>query len=483
MKRRSQMPPQRYYASHKPLAIDPQAFLDFFMVPESRENEERGGVVIVDISGPLDQYDCGWCDSYESIRTRVQLACDSAATAIVLRVDSPGGDAAGCFSTAREVRAMCAAAGKPLWAYVEKACSAAYAFASAASHVCLSDTGIVGSIGVISARPDVSAMNAAMGLRMAFITSGARKADGNPDVPLSDAEMKATQEVVDSMAEVFFNLVAECRNTTPEAIAALQAGVFHGAAAIRAGLADDVMSFETMLAAIASGGKPMSAYDKARAALEEAAAGDDANAEAAKRALAAMDPVTEPDGDEPPAEDDKPKKKDGDEPGATSASDEPSTDDDDKPKGSTTASSDVALEALAELHRLKATREQEAIKAERRALLDTRPDFSPDLRAVLQTAPIDRVRKLVKELPKARVAKPAATAHVAGTRGMTQGGTPQGGPDTTPEAAPPSALTEMQRAMGMTTSELGCRREGTRLVFGIVERPYAAAAAQQGGAK
>ena len=34
---------------------------------------------------------------------------------------------------------------------------------------------------------DVSAMNAAMGVSIALITSGKRKGDGNPNVPLDDA--------------------------------------------------------------------------------------------------------------------------------------------------------------------------------------------------------------------------------------------------------------------------------------------------------
>jgi ClpP class serine protease len=481
VKRRSNAPPQAYKRTGI-LAVHPQAFLELFVMPESRENEERENVVIVDICGPLVQHDDGFFDSYEAIRTRVQAACESAAAAIVLRIDSPGGDCAGCFDTARAIRTMCELAHKPLWAHVDgKACSAGYALAAAAGTVCIGDTGIVGSIGIVSARTDVSAMNAAMGVRIALVASGARKVDGNPDQPLSEAELKATQELVDSMASAFFELVAELRGKPAASIAGLQAAVFHGDAAKGAGLVDELLSFDAMLAAIASGGTVMSAYDKAKAALEEAAKGDDANAEAAKRALAAMeepktDAESEPDGDEPP------KEKKDEESAEGGGDDAPKPDDEEEKKAAAAASApgkaaasahDIALEALAEVHKLKAEGAQAKLKAERASLLASRPDFSPEFLAVLKTADIATVRKFVKDLPKAPVAKPAATVAVGATRGAGQGG---------PGAQPLAAASEMDRAMGLTTTVLACRRDGNALKFGVMEVP-AAQSAPAGGAK
>ena len=478
--KRGKVTPQSYKRSGI-LAVHPQAFFELFMLPETRENEERDGVTIVDICGPLTQHAEGWFDSFEAIRQRVQSACESAATAIVLRIDSPGGDAAGCFDTARAIRAMCDAAGKPLWAHVDgKACSAGYALAAAAGRICLGDTGIVGSIGVVSAREDVSAMNAARGIRVALIASGVRKADGNPDVPLTEAEFTATQELVDSMAGVFFELVADMRGISVAAVEALQAGVFHGVAAIKARLADEVQSFDEMLAAIASGGMSMSSpYEKAKAALEEAAAGDDANAAAAKRALAAMDePKDEPEGDEP-----KDDKKDDDEK-AEGADDAPKPGDDDDKKAAASSATgkaaastaDIALQALTEVNQLKAQLAREKLKTERDALLATRPDLPADLLPVLRAADLATVRNYLKSMPKASagkpVAKPAATATVTGTRGAGQGG---------PDASPPAtAVNEMDRAMGLTTSALACRREGNALKFGVFETAHSAPA---GGVK
>lgn len=488
--------PRLFHRHGRPLAVDPQAFFSFFMQPESRDNVELGNVVIVDVCGPLHTYDEGWCDSYESITARVAQACESAAQAIILRIDSPGGDVGGCYDAARKVRALAAAAGKSLYSFVENtASSAAYAFAAAAQVVVLSDSAIVGSIGVISTRNDFSANNQQHGLRVALITSGARKADGNPDMPISDGELKATQQIVDSMAEVFFGLVAELRGIDAAAVQALEAKRFHGQAAVTAGLADRVQSFDALVASISNGELAMaSPYDKARAALEEAAKGNDANAEAARRALAAMNPPKDPDSDaeggDPPADDEEdPKKpKDGD----AAAAGDPPADDDDKEAATQAAAAatpmaarsaqDIALEALGKVHKLEAAQARERTDRERLALLDGRPDFAPELRALLMTSPLAKVREFCKDMPKGQSAKPggaraAATAVVSGTRGETQG-------QMQATAVGAAEATDMDLCMGLTTQEVGVRVEGTRQVFGFREVPISAAKpAAAGGVK
>lgn len=463
------------------LALDPRAFFDVFSVPDTRANALLGNVAIVDIRGPLHTHDDSWCDSYEAVRVRVAEACESAAPIVVMRVDSPGGDAAGCFDAARAIRASARAANKLLIAFVEgKACSASYALAAAADTIVLGQSGIVGSIGIISTRADLSELNAARGLRVALITSGERKADGNPDQPITAGELKASQALVDSMAQVFFDLVAELRGVDAESVRALQAGVFHGASALAVGLADRVQSFDEMLAAFASGGSTTmaSSYDKAKAALEEAAKGDDANAAAAKRALAAMEEKkpeeAAAEGDKPDAEDDEEDK-----PAAEGSEEKP------KPaEENASASSAIAMQALAEVHKMKAERAAEKLSAERKELLASRQDFSQEFLAVLQTADMQTVRKFVKELPKvegeAKPIKKLGSAAAATTPAATRGEGHPGG-----DSSPLAAISEMDRAMGLVDSKLQCTRQGNSLVFGIVElnRIAPASTPVNGGAK
>jgi len=514
MKRRPDMAPQRYDRTGL-LAVDPKAFFELFIVPSSRANEMIGEVCVVDVCGPLDQHDMGWSDSYEAIRGRMAEACASPAKAIVMRVDSPGGACAGCFDTVREIRAMCLAARKPLYAYCDHATSAGYAIASAAAFIMTADTGVVGSIGVLERRPDFTAQNALHGVRIDFVASGARKAYGNPDLPITDDELTAKQEIVDAIAGVFFALVEDTRGIPTAEVAAMQAGVFHAEASRSARLVDDVGSFETLLARVASGKQvyAMSAYEKARAALEEAAKGDDANAAVAKRALATMaagiggddedkpdaaDDGEEPDaaegddddadkdkkpaaeGDDVPADDDKPAKPKAEPPAAATAT---ASSGSGRPTADDTHS--VAIAALAKAHTLEAQLATRDARAERKRLLAKRTDFGKELRAELlkETTPIATVRNMVKTLPRVPVpggdlAARAGAAGGAPTRGAGQGTTDTLGSDPRADQA-----NDMDVRMGLVEQTLGVTRTRNFLQFGVINKPVEAVAAGKDAAK
>ncbi|MBZ0119665.1 MAG: S49 family peptidase, partial [Sandaracinaceae bacterium] len=341
----------------------------------------------VSIRGPLDAHRGGWCDSYEAIVERVNEACDGPSSAIVLRIDSPGGDVAGMLDACETLRARCAAAGKRLFAYVDgKACSAAYALACVAEQVVVDPAALLGSIGVISARVDFSALDEAMGVKVAILASGARKADGHPSKPITDAELAETQTIIDGLAAPFFEHVAMHRGLDMAAIAALEARVFAGAAAVRAGLADAIGTFDSVLAlaGTAAGAAPTrsTTVDEARKALQ--AIIDDDNADEAskaraKKALAAMDE----DGD-----DDKPEGKskaegEGDNDDKPEGRSKAEGDDkkDDEPKENAAASVKLAARIQALESEAAARAELDRVRAEseeRSKLLATRPDFAPE---------------------------------------------------------------------------------------------------------
>ncbi len=465
---------RRRYDRQGILALDPKAFFFLFDETEQNDLEVRGDVAIINVRGPLDHHEGWWCDSYDAILDRVTDACSSSAKAIVLRVDSPGGAVSGCFETARALRDKCAKAGKTLVAYVDgQACSAAYALASSASRIVVPPTAMVGSIGVIDTRVDVSNMDAAMGLKFAFITSGARKADGNPHLALSAAELAERQTIVDALADVFFDLVAEMRGVDASTVKSLEARVLPGASAVKEGLADEVMSFEQLLASLsgaAIGANMATKMEEARAALEEAAKGDGEEAAKAKRALAAMDKEDDKKGDDekkddadaegedPPADEEKPKKEEA------------------RAKGSVSASTAGELASTVsemgkEIAALKAANESGA----RDAFLASRPDLDPSLRKVLASKPLAEVKEIVNAIPKPKTPKPAASATVQGTRGEGQ-----------VEATVPSQsdqTAEMDARMGITNYEMGVRRDGNAVVFGVMPVKNAAGNAGKDGVK
>ena len=122
---------------------------------------------------------------YDGIRQNfLEALSDPAVEAIVLDIDSPGGEVAGCFDLVDTIYA--ARGEKPIWSVLsESAYSAGYAIASAADRIVVPRTGGTGSIGVISMHVDWSQALTEAGVKVTFITYGERKADGHPEIPLS----------------------------------------------------------------------------------------------------------------------------------------------------------------------------------------------------------------------------------------------------------------------------------------------------------
>lgn len=212
--------------------------------------EMRGAVAVLDIDGPIMHR--GWfcIDGYDTIAGNLERAlADTAVRTVLLRVNSPGGAAAGAFEWTRRMRDLVVASGKRVVAYAdEMICSGAYAVACAADEIVTPETGFIGSVGVIASMVSVARANEAEGVDVRVLTTGAEKADGHPDLPMDDAAVARAQAEVDHLGAVFFRWVAERRRMTPDAVQALQAGVRLGANAVAAGLADRVLGYHALLA-------------------------------------------------------------------------------------------------------------------------------------------------------------------------------------------------------------------------------------------
>lgn len=179
---------------------------------------------------------------YDGIRQSMLCAhADPAVKAIVLNIDSPGGEVAGCFDLVDAIYGL--RGDKPIWAILtESAYSAGYAIASAADRIIVPRTGGVGSIGVITMHVDWSKALTAAGVAVTFITYGDRKADFHPEIPLSPEALAAAQADINTMGDLFVNTVARNRNIAADAVRDTQAACFMGAAGVSRGLADAVMA-------------------------------------------------------------------------------------------------------------------------------------------------------------------------------------------------------------------------------------------------
>jgi capsid assembly protease len=241
---------------------DVLAFDGDYGAPSARgaQDEPHGydlieGVACIPISGTLVQKNGSLRPSsgmtgYDGIRQNLMVALgDDAVRAIVLDIDSPGGEVAGCFDLADAVFAGRKV--KPIWAILsESAYSAAYALASAASRIIVPRTGGTGSIGVIYMHVDMSKLLAKEGLTVTLLQYGARKADGADVLPLAPEAKQRFQADIDRMGDLFVATVARNRRLAASAVKAQEAGTFLGAAGIAAGLADAVMAPDEAFAAL-----------------------------------------------------------------------------------------------------------------------------------------------------------------------------------------------------------------------------------------
>jgi capsid assembly protease len=198
-------------------------------------------------------------ESYERIGATLRATiADRTVRGVLLDIDSPGGESGGVFQLAKTVKALSAI--KPIWAVAnDDALSAAYAIASGASEIWVTETGSVGSIGVIALHSDQSGFDAARGVSYTYIFAGARKADFNPHEPLSTEAKTVVKAEVDRLYGMFVEMVAGFRGMRPSAVAATEAGTFHGARAVANGLADRVGTFGEAVAAMTEslGGRRM----------------------------------------------------------------------------------------------------------------------------------------------------------------------------------------------------------------------------------
>ncbi|UNE55265.1 S49 family peptidase [Bartonella machadoae] len=234
----------RLFAGEK---FAPQAFLQgdsaSFKPPESYV--VRNNVAILPVHGTLVRRGA-WLGalsgltSYEGLSASFREAIKQPdVRAVLLDIDSGGGEAGGVFDLVEEFQALSKQHQKPIWAHAnEFACSAAYAIACSASQIWVARTGVVGSIGVVCAHLDQSSADEKQGFKWTFVFEGDHKVHGNPHEPLADTALNKMQADCALLYEMFVDWVAQNRPLNTDAIRDTKAETFIGTQAITLGLAD-----------------------------------------------------------------------------------------------------------------------------------------------------------------------------------------------------------------------------------------------------
>ena len=248
------------------LGIDPDAVLAY-RVPmdatatlmarygdagEDKDYAVVDGIAVIPVQGVLlkkESFMSAWSgtSSYEQIQRQVASAVgDAGVRAILLDIDSPGGETTGCFELSDFIYAV--RDQKPIYAAANDiALSAAYAIASAASRVFVTRTGAVGSVGVYALHVDQSGFDEQVGVKYSYVFAGEKKVDGNPHEPLADGARADMQDEVDREYAIFTETVARNRDTNKKAIVATKAGLYWAENAVplladQVGTLDDAMN-------------------------------------------------------------------------------------------------------------------------------------------------------------------------------------------------------------------------------------------------
>jgi signal peptide peptidase SppA len=215
--------------------------------PDHRAYSIVEGVAVIPVTGTLVRRgaylgESSGMTSYEGLSAQLRLAAtDARVRAVALEIDSFGGEAAGIFDLAAQVRELRAA--KPVRAFLsDYALSAGYAIAAQADHIVIPPFGMAGSIGVVLMHVDYSGKLEKDGIRVNLIQSGKHKTDGSPYAPLADDVRGAMQKKNDEMWAAFAQLVEDGRAGRMSVAQALrtEAAVYTGQEAVTARLADEV---------------------------------------------------------------------------------------------------------------------------------------------------------------------------------------------------------------------------------------------------
>ena len=227
------------------LAWDPAAVMAGFWDDDEGEDdaEVENGVLRIPVRGGLSE-SSWWGCSYSDLREQLAYARGVIGLrAVVLEIDSPGGEVSGIQETVAAIRATDAVV--PVYAYVKgTAASAAYWLASACRRIVAVETTRIGCVGAVVSMLDTRGVAEKMGARYYRFTSD-RTPLKAPE-PGTDAFSAEAQAVVDAMGDAFLADLGRLRGPRGDldAVATFYQGgrMLPGSDALAAGWVDSLLT-------------------------------------------------------------------------------------------------------------------------------------------------------------------------------------------------------------------------------------------------
>ena len=203
----------------------------------------RAGIRVVGIRGVIGA--SLQASVYHELLDRLER--DPKAGAVVLDIDSPGGAVGASEDLYLKTKRL--SKKKPVVAFIRgSGTSGAYLLACAATRIIALPSAIVGSIGVISMRPEASGLLDRLGVGFSVSKSGPLKDMGAFYRPPTDDEQVKLQSLIDELFEAFLQEVAESRKMDLEEARRYATGeVFTARRAAETKLIDETGDFEKAL--------------------------------------------------------------------------------------------------------------------------------------------------------------------------------------------------------------------------------------------
>jgi protease IV len=186
-------------------------------------------------------------DGQKTIEQLQKLGNDPTVVAVLLHLDTPGGQVAGGEGIHDAVQAL--AARKPVVAVLDgTAASAGYMIAVAAPHIVSRASTITGSIGVIMETANFGGLLSKIGVTADPLVSGPLKGQPSFDRPMTPEARDVLQAMVSDLFDQFVQIVAQGRHMDAGRVRQLADGrAYTGRQALPLGLVDELGGESTAL--------------------------------------------------------------------------------------------------------------------------------------------------------------------------------------------------------------------------------------------
>jgi protease-4 len=176
----------------------------------------------------------------EQIEALDNLRKDPGVSAVLLHLDTPGGEVSGGEGIHDAVVQLAAA--KPVVSVMDgEAASAGYMIAVAAPHIVSRESTLTGSIGVLMEFGDVSGLLDKLGVKAEQLVSGPLKGQPSFTAPLSPPGREYLQALIMDLYDQFVGIVAKGRHMDPAKVRGLADGrAYSGRQALALGLVDEI---------------------------------------------------------------------------------------------------------------------------------------------------------------------------------------------------------------------------------------------------